>query len=55
MQDSVSEHTILISSVAEVPVPSQGWKVNGYCRAVYSEDDVEYEGQIMAVGERYGY
>jgi len=41
---------------AEEPVPSpQGWEVNEYCRAVYSEDGMEYEGRIMAVGESEGY
>ena len=52
----VMKHTILISSAAEEPVPSpQGWEVNEYCRAVYSDDGLEYEGRIMAVGERYGH
>jgi hypothetical protein len=27
------------------------WKVNSYCRAVYSEDGVEYEAQIVEIPE----
>ena len=37
------------------PAPDGSWKVGDFCRAVYSEDGVEYEGKVTSSGESEGH
>merc|ERR1719383_792239 len=37
------------------PASDGSWKVGDFCRAVYSEDGVEYEGKVTSSGESEGH